>query len=352
MTVANVLNPEWVTKGVYQILNSHELSQSKGILKRRTLEHILDPILYPRAKHLFIIDMMRKFELCFDFEGEANERFLIPELLQKDEPDTGNWQDSLAFEYHYDVLPSSIISRFIVRMHPYISKNTYWRNGVVLVSEGQGNRALVKADSEDRKIFIKVAGKEDTRRQFLELIRADFLKIRRSIPDIKVKQKIPLPNYPDIVVDYEHLINLETLGEETFVPEGLLEKISVKQLLYGIDESEEKTSNIISSTQIVDEKTSEPKHRKNNPWVSGSFYIFVFVIVMGTFGIMGNYVAWYILPIAFIAGLIAIPIVGVLQSLNDGTLSEKGFLTVIIESYKRLVLLRDKTLNGTSNTSG
>jgi hypothetical protein len=41
-----------------------------------------------------------------------------------------------------------------------------------------------------------------------------------------------------------------------------------------------------------------------------------------------------------VGGLLAIPIIGVLQSLNDGTLSEKGFLKVIIESYKRLPLLK------------
>ncbi len=30
-----VLNPEWVTQGVYQILNSHRLFQKKGVLARR-----------------------------------------------------------------------------------------------------------------------------------------------------------------------------------------------------------------------------------------------------------------------------------------------------------------------------
>lgn len=231
----NVLNPEWVTKGVYQILNSYELSQNKGVLERKTLSNILDSKLYPRNKHLFIIDMMRKFELCFDFEGKTNEKFLIPDLLQKDEPDTGDWSNSLAFEYHYDVLPSSVISRFIVRMHPFISRSTYWRNGVVLVSDNNKNRALVKADSEDRKIFVKIAGQKHTQRQFLEIIRVEFRAIHETIPDIRAKQKVPLPDHPGVVVDYEHLLNLEALGEETFVPEGLLEKINVKQLLNGIE---------------------------------------------------------------------------------------------------------------------
>ena len=79
------------------------------------LSRILDPQAYPRDKHLFIMDMMRKFELCFDFEGFTDRKFLIPDLLPKEEPDTGEWDDMLAFQCHYSILPGSIISRFIVR---------------------------------------------------------------------------------------------------------------------------------------------------------------------------------------------------------------------------------------------
>jgi internalin A len=131
----NVLNPEWVTRGIYQILNSNELFQNKGELARKALDRMLDQQLYPRPKQQFILDMMRKFELCFDFAEQAGERFLVPDLLAKEEPYTGEWDESLTFQYHYDILPGSVISRFMVRMHAYIYKKTYWRNGVVLVSE-------------------------------------------------------------------------------------------------------------------------------------------------------------------------------------------------------------------------
>ena len=288
------------------------------------------------------MDMMRKFELCFDFEGYANRTFLIPDLLQKNEPDTGDWSDSLAFEYHYDVLPGSVISRFIVRMRTYVSKNTYWRNGVVLLSEDKKNRALVRADSEEKKIYIRVTGKDKTRRRFLEIIRSDFHKIHETIPEIRARQKVPLPNYPDIVVDYAHLVNLELLGKGTFVPEGLLEEISVRELLDGIDEPDKRISKDESLSHSIENQSIEAEMKKNNPWLSGSFYLFVFVVVMVTLALMSYYVAWYILPLAFIAGLLAIPIIGVLQSLNDGTLTEKGFLTVISESYQRLFLLKNE----------
>ena len=226
----NILNPEWVTHGVYKILNDKELIvECKGVLERSMLDRILDVQRYPRDKHLFVINMMRKFELCFDIEPD--ERFLIPDLLPKEEPYTGEWDDALAFEYHYNVLPGSIMSRFIVRSHYQVYKKTYWRCGVVL--EYEGNLALVKADREDRKIFVRIKGKPIARRGFLGQIRDRFRYIHNTISGIQAQEKVALPNHPHILVDYRHLLNLEAMGETSFVPYGLQEKIEVRDLLNG-----------------------------------------------------------------------------------------------------------------------
>lgn len=225
-----ILNPQWVTNGVYKILNSNSLFQSKGVLTLDILNNILDLPEYPRDKRFFIIDMMRKFELCYDIEPDRN--FLIPDTLPKDEPDLSGWRgDALAFQYHYDVLPNSIISRFIVRMHAFIYI-TVWRSGVVL--KRGDNNALVKADIEDRKIYIWVSGNENTRRDFLSAIRTEFDAIHRTIAKIEVREKVPIPDHPNIVVDYEHLLKLERMGERNVIPEGLEKRLNVRELLNGV----------------------------------------------------------------------------------------------------------------------
>ena len=177
--------------------------------------------------------MMRKFELCFDFEGFKDEKFLIPDLLSKEEPYTGDWDGALAFQYHYNVLPGSIISRFIVRMHPHIYQHTLWRTGAVLNYDR--DKALVRGDIEDKKIFIWISGSEHTRRALLAIIRNHFDAIHKTISGIKADEKVPLPEHPKVVVDYKHLLNLEDLGEESFIPEGLMERVNVKRLLDGLE---------------------------------------------------------------------------------------------------------------------
>ncbi|MBT3314224.1 MAG: TIR domain-containing protein [Anaerolineae bacterium] len=238
-----VLNPQWVTNGVYKILNSHTLFHNKGILQLKDLSEILPADEYPRNRHPFIIDMMEKFELCFGFDGKGG-RYLIPDLLPKSEPDTGDWAGSLQFQFHYPVLPSSIISRFIVRMNPFISKNTVWRAGVVLNLEG--SRALVKADIEDRCIYISV--QNGNPRLALSAIRNQLKSIHKTISGLEASEKVPVPGHPEVPpLDYEHLVTLENLGEETYIPEGLGERINVRDLLNGLQANAPENTEIFIS---------------------------------------------------------------------------------------------------------
>ena len=232
LAATHILNPEWVTRGVYAILNHQPLLQHGGILARAMLSDILDPRRYPWLKHLFIIDMMRKFELCFDLEGEKDERFLIPDLLPKTAPDIGDWQDSLGFRYQYTVLPGSILTRLIVRMHPYLDPARTWRTGAGLIY-GE-NHALVRADMHQQRINIHVNGPARGRRTLLGIIRSHFDYIHRTIPNLQVTEQVPLPGHPDIVEDYAYLLDLEDMGETTFIPRGLRERVNIRELLDGV----------------------------------------------------------------------------------------------------------------------
>ena len=233
LETTNILNPEWVTQGVYRILNSHSLFQKQGILTLDLLTQILGSKEYPRDKHIFIVDMMRKFELCYPFAGQ-DHTYLVPDLLPKEERYTGEWDTALAFQVHYNILPGSIISRFIVRMHRYIHQNTVWRTGALLASNE--NHALVKADYAEDKIYVWVRGPVHGRHELLTRIREQLDAIRDTIQGLQAAEKVPLPGHPELApVDYRHLRNLERAGIDTWIPEGLTKPLSVRQLLDGVE---------------------------------------------------------------------------------------------------------------------
>jgi internalin A len=81
----HVLNPHWVTQGIYTILTSKILAQQKGELNLCDIANLLNPDDYPKDRHPFLIDMMRKFELCVPFP-EHDGYYLIPQLLDKQQP--------------------------------------------------------------------------------------------------------------------------------------------------------------------------------------------------------------------------------------------------------------------------
>lgn len=233
-----ILNPQWVTNGVYQILNSHTLFQNKGVLTLSMLDEILSQPEYPRGKRLFIVDMMKKFELCYDLEPD--KIFLVLDLLPKEEPKL-NLNYLPAFEYVYTVPLSSVITRFIVRMNKNIDDGLVWRTGVVLkIGE---NRALIKADTEDRKITIAIDGLGHTRRDVLSAIRFQLDEIHGSIKGLNPERRVPIPDAPNAEpLEYEYLLMLEIEKQEThWVRDGTkLVKVNVSQILSAIETEEQK----------------------------------------------------------------------------------------------------------------
>ncbi|MBW4473355.1 MAG: leucine-rich repeat domain-containing protein [Stenomitos rutilans HA7619-LM2] len=232
----HVLNPHWVTRGIYQLLNAHTLADTKGDLAIACLTQILDQTAYPPERHGFLLELMRKFELCVRFPEEEG-RYLIPDLLDKQQPPIAEDFDvaeCLNFRYEYPILPEGLLPRFIVRTHVLSTPQDRWRTGVMLTLEG--NRALVKADRVDRCVTISINGTLNSRRRLLAVIRYDFDRIHSSFK-FKPLEKVPVPEHPDVSVDYNELLMREEHGQTTFdifTGKRLL-TVNVRELLNGVD---------------------------------------------------------------------------------------------------------------------
>ncbi|NCR77025.1 MAG: GTP-binding protein [Microcystis aeruginosa K13-06] len=261
----NVLNPEWLTSGVYDILNNHDLMvQKKGILSLPDLPNILkQPQRYPENKRRFLMDLMGKFELCFPLDGDSPARYLITDLLPIDEPDVDSYENApLHFQYRYDILPGRIISSFIVRNHQMIYKTMRWRSGVVLTMDL--NKALVRADEEDNYISIKAQGSRAN--ALLAIIRADFQKIHANIPNLAVQEKLVIrelqggqPTGVEVPVDYLYLIELDRQGVVEATLPGLRGKYNIRDILEGVESKTERE-------RYLDEREERGrKSRENRP---------------------------------------------------------------------------------------
>lgn len=232
----HIINPDWATEGVYNIINSEKLSQGLGLLNINLLTEILDKDKYPRDKHLFLIELMKNFELCF--EKDANN-ILIPELLPKNEPTINlKIEKPIKFRIKYDFLPKAVITRLIVKEHNLIFNNLVWRKGVVLFDTQLNTYSIIREDTVEKRVDIVVFG--DYKRELLSVIRLTFDKINENFKSNKISKKILLPDNEEIEVDFNHLLKMENLGEHNFFPEGADKKYQISELLDGFIKKEER----------------------------------------------------------------------------------------------------------------
>ncbi len=226
-------NPMWLMSGIYQVLDSVFLSRQHGQISLSELSEILTN--YPRSIHHYLLDVMKKFELCFSFPDDES-RYLFPDMLINEEPNIEfDREKCLNFEYHYSFLPPALIPRFIVRTYRLVYQSQYWRTGVILQFEDC--LAMVKLDALDRKVLILIKGQVESRRRMLAVIRSDFEGIHSSTPNLEIKEMIPIPANPSVTVLYDTLLTFEKNKMDTFpiVINDQVVELDIRELLAGID---------------------------------------------------------------------------------------------------------------------
>jgi internalin A len=341
----NVLNPEWVTSGVYDILNNHDLmTKKRGILDIAKLDLILkEPLRYPENKRHFLMGLMEKFELCFPLDGYRNPHYLISDLLPIDEPDVDDLEDApLHFQYRYDILPSSIISSFIVRNHNLIYKNTRWRSGAVLTQDD--NKALVRADEEDKFITIKVKG--SSANALLAIIRADFTKIHRKLPNLAVKEKLVVREQGntglEVPVDYNYLCQLEDQNIKASPLPNLQGTYPISELLARVESSGQRQTGL-SERQDRSQRSREGRPMgKLNPrkrpslFSTSLVFLVVLFVVAAIFAVIAHYIPTVNLFITVGGIIVVFPVLSIMVLrvtgiIDRATLSRffEGFWTAV-----------------------
>jgi internalin A len=193
-----VLDPEWVTEGVYGILNSPLLKAEGGKLRRDRLgEYFKNKDAYPESDRKFILGAMTmdQFELAFEIPGRPGE-LLVPEALSTQTPPHGidpREGRALNAVWCYRYLPDGVISRFTVRMHEKLEggPGSAWKNGVVLRLEEC--RVLVRSAPEKNSVRCTVLGEPPRRAAALAVVRAMLESIHSAMSLKGVEEHVCAP---------------------------------------------------------------------------------------------------------------------------------------------------------------
>lgn len=277
-----VLDPHWVTIGVYKIINSQKTKD--GILDENDLDYILneeeikkheyDPakekkIVYNTEEQSYILNIMENFDLCYEYNKNKGH-YIVPNLLPKElqnEPELNNGT-LLHFVLTYDYLPSTILPRLMIRLKNDIVSGQQWRHGMILDSKEFGCKAKIREDESSRRVFITVQGESLCKQRYFSAIRHNINTINKEFENLEVKELIPLPGYPDRLVGYTALLGHERAGKDEYFDGDLGESFSVSDMLDSVINKQERSkdmgtkidinlSNIGNPQQIVSQQVEQ-----------------------------------------------------------------------------------------------
>lgn len=233
-----ILNPHWITDGIYTIINSDSLEGNNGYIKITEVQQELDrmhPNKY-KNKARFIIESMMHFELCHSVGISTNNTYLVPNLLPNEVRDSAfkTGENTIRFLFKYEnLLPPALFPKLLVRMNNQIAPDKRWRTGAIMHDVSLEAQAKVEVDSVAKEIKIIVTGRQT--RDFFTIIRHHIRNL--NIPNTEalgVRELVPLEDSGEYI-DYDELIGLEVMGETDYISGKLKRSFAVSSLLNGIE---------------------------------------------------------------------------------------------------------------------
>jgi small GTP-binding protein len=398
-----ILKPKWGTDAAYAVLDNPEVIRNFGRFSNKELAQIWSADEYS-GMHSGLLELMKKFQLCYEIPQEKGS-YIAPQLLTENQPKYA-WDESenLILRYTYDFMPKGIVCQFIVTMHESIEAQNVWRSGVIIHKREYANtRAEVIENYGKREIKIRVTGKN--KRDLLTIVTHELDKIHNSYKRLADKYQKLIPCNCNTCKGSQspHFYPFATLQE--FLSDRQLEiqcqkrpynMVNVRNLLDDIGETREDDRQILrekewqnanngknviefkpqitvqpqftiqqqqqqqggtmdnqqqqsnSDNSQQQQQSSRPLRPKSS-WANGSFYLFLFVVVIGGIGYLAGTLKLLNLIAVIVAGIVFIPLVGALQLRQDDRLSEQNFMELLKLVVAQLPIISKISQKGLNN---
>lgn len=196
-----LLNPRWLTYGVYQIIDRKQPRVSEAeafdcLSRAEVADNLGNRLAYPRNRCGFILDAMEQFKVAYRLTpAQGGQRFEIPSLLPTDEPADLDFPESAAraFRFRFEgLLPPQLLPQLIVARHADIDQGKVWRHGAVLRTRHNGGAwALLRGDAYDRILTLWVTGPGLDR--YFAVLYQNVKDILVTMPELPYEELIRLP---------------------------------------------------------------------------------------------------------------------------------------------------------------
>jgi len=253
-----ILNPEWVSGGIYQLIVSEFTKQLKGIVSKNDMNLILQKteefnLEYREDDYEFIMDLMVEFNLAA--RSQDRNTLFIPKQFDQDIPESLKESEIFVEDYIHFYLkyegyfPDSLISQFIAVAFEDVHEQFYWQQGILLKDKEDhtgSTFALVKSDAYFKKISIKVKGDTNSCQAYFKRWRRELKKLQEGTHyqyDEKVEDLLH-----QVEISYEDLLIYKKEGTK-IVPminnQKKLVNIEVDKILRFVEDNATTHENIV-----------------------------------------------------------------------------------------------------------
>jgi len=240
----HILSPAWITQGVYKIITSNKTTKLSGHININDFKELLLPLnrsdyCYEESHYGYILMMMKKFGLCYtpdDINILLPSAFgKVPKLEYSEF--RGNHIRTYILQFK-DYMPLALIHRFIAKKLPNVHQGNYWYSGIVIKDNKSDSLAMIHADKEAKRIYIRIKGEKQL--GMWEHIRRELDDISSDYAKITFNELILLEEKPESTVAYEDLVSHITANKSIYFHPRLQQDFNVGYLM-GFFETKEQT---------------------------------------------------------------------------------------------------------------
>ena len=240
-----VLNPTWLTNGIYRLILRTE---NGGFLRHSVIRETLGSSFpgdiqpdktYSPQEMEFILHVMRRFEISMPILSEFDDGIeMIPMKMEKTPParyDEFPKQGALHLRWETGYLPNNLVHRLMIRKYPELDpdmpllEKCVWRTGGWFKSPDGEQQALV--EMSDKALDLYVRGAHDAR-IYMDSFRQMILQLLHEL-NIQAKEYVYCSqNGEEGKVSYKAALNHYRMGKKEIYVEDLECFVSPQELLH------------------------------------------------------------------------------------------------------------------------
>ena len=274
-----VLNPEWITNGVYALLTSEKTKNQFGQIYKKDFEEILggvDGFKYEKEHYDFLISIMKKFYLCY--ENTTEDYIIIPPALKPDpQVELAEFDDSVIYRMvvpKNGFMPSALMHMLISKLLKYADFNNTWNEGIIFSYDEKPNQIMINFNANTKEIIIHIKDKSKDHAQTWRKITNEINICASAFSGLEYDYSMQIGENSNQVVELKQINSLIQGRQKEFFDPNTSQMQQVDKLYYNLASQREKDDVLNAIESLANEnkqikldleKLKDAKHVDKKP---------------------------------------------------------------------------------------